>query len=26
MVVLFGLGLVLTWFARHRDTPIAEAA
>ncbi|MFN7590868.1 MAG: twin-arginine translocase subunit TatC [Planctomycetota bacterium] len=26
MVVLFGLGLVLTWFARHRDAPIAEAA
>lgn len=26
MIVLFGLGLVLTWFARHRDAPIAEVA
>lgn len=26
MVLLFALGLVLTWFARHRDTPPAEVA
>jgi Tat protein translocase TatC len=25
MVLLYGLGLVLTWFARHRDAPVQPA-